>query len=415
MTAHVLRRRFALASMTATIAATIAVAVPATADDALPEITRLLESSLAPGGPVASPLEGVAFLVQRGDAVVYRQAFGDQELDDVLPLASASKWLSGAVIAAALDRGEMALSQTIGTWLPTWTVPDKSVITVRQAFSHTSGLPGRSLTQFSPDLTLRQAADSMAGLPLNFVPGAMFGYGGVSMHVAAAASEVATGLDWATQFAGRVTGPLGMTDTGFTEFGAPSNPMPGGGASATIDDYAAFLRCIAAEGRGPDGTIVLSPPAVRAMLASQSGSPPIFSTPLPGVSDYGIGVWREEVEPVSGTPIVVSSPGAFGTTPWIDFERGYSAVLLVDDSFQNVRPLVDALRVALDAAFAPVCPADRNGDRRVAFRDVLEVLAGWGVLGAPWAGGDASGDGQTGFEDLLAVLAAWGPCTPAAE
>ncbi|MFK7960143.1 MAG: serine hydrolase domain-containing protein [Phycisphaerales bacterium] len=381
-------------------------AMPPTFDD----VTALLEAALQPGGPVETPLTGAALLVERDGVILYRGAVGEQSTDDVIPLASATKWFSGAVIASTLDRGEMQLDAPLSTWLTSWDVPGKANITLRQAFSHTAGLPSNWPVLFEGGMTLQEVADAAASLPLNYAPGTMFGYGGVSMQAAAASAELAAGSDWESLFQSRIAGPLGMLDSGYTEFGAPENPQVGGGATSTLDDYGSLLRCMVRGGRAEDGSIVLTPEAVAAMLSDQSGSPEVFFSPYPGLSDYGIGVWREQESPVDGRPVLVSSAGARGTVPWIDFERGFFAVLMVDDSLQNVTPLANALRDLLDELVDPICPADRNGNRWVGIGDLLSVLASWDASVEPWRQGDATGDGFVDLDDLLVVLAAWGAC-----
>ena len=57
--------------------------------------------------------------------------------------------------------------------------------------------------------------------------------------------------------------------------------------------------------------------------------------------------------------------------------------------------------------FAPVCPADINGDATVDVVDLLEVVGTWGESNVP---SDINGDGVVNVSDLLAVVDAWGPC-----
>ena len=63
-------------------------------------------------------------------------------------------------------------------------------ITLRQCFSHASGLPGRDPIINDTSITLRQAAIQLASTALLAPPGTTFHYGGVSMHLAGAVCEV---------------------------------------------------------------------------------------------------------------------------------------------------------------------------------------------------------------------------------
>ncbi len=52
------------------------------------------------------------------------------------------------------------------------------------------------------------------------------------------------------------------------------------------------------------------------------------------------------------------------------------------------------------------CPADFDGDCDVGITDFLQLLAEWGLIGAPC---DVNGGG-VGITDFLELLATWGPC-----
>jgi hypothetical protein len=51
-------------------------------------------------------------------------------------------------------------------------------------------------------------------------------------------------------------------------------------------------------------------------------------TPFPQAR-YGLGSWVMCEAPASGCPLV-TSPGAFGFTPWLDREAGYYAILAME-------------------------------------------------------------------------------------
>jgi hypothetical protein len=63
---------------------------------------------------------------------------------------------------------------------------------------------------------------------------------------------------------------------------------------------------------------------------------------------YGIGNWREEDLKTNRLKIS-SSPGAFGFTPWIDFEHQYCGVLATVKSMKEVFPVYIDFRNKLNA------------------------------------------------------------------
>ncbi len=304
-------------------------------------VDQLLSASLPALGGGASLL-----LAQNGD-VVYRKAFGDLTLDSAVPIASASKWLSAAVIMSLVDEGKFSLDDTTGRFLPTFT-GEKARITVRQLFSHTSGLPtGDAGCLGDRSTTLAACVDEISTLPLIGPPGAQFAYGGYSMQVAGRIAEIAGGKSWRQLFRERVTEPLGMSRTTFDVLGPTDNPRIAGGAISTLDDYGTFVRMISAGGTW-NGRRVLSPEAVADMQADQTyGAPIVYSPytqfaslqPALAATRYGIGEWREAVDPVTFAAREVSSQGAFGFSPWVDLRRRLAGVLLVYTRLSSAMPI----------------------------------------------------------------------------
>ena len=78
----------------------------------------------------------------------------------LIAIASASKWVSAVAILTLVDDGLIDLDAPLSTYLPQFT-GSKGTMTVRQMFSHTSGLPGGSSWAVLTDgtITLAEAAD----------------------------------------------------------------------------------------------------------------------------------------------------------------------------------------------------------------------------------------------------------------
>lgn len=296
----------------------------------------------------AAPLPGAAVSLIRDDEVVYRRAFGSYGVGQRVAIASATKWLSGAVILRLVDRGVLRLDDPIGRWLPE-APADKQPITLRQLFAHTSGLPGSEVACIGDaGTTLAACTAQILAQPLAAEPGTRFAYGGNSMHVAGRIAEIATGQRWDVLFRTEVATPLGLTatDYGFSST-APglidvTNPRIAGGARSTLDDYTRFLTALLARGRGPDGSIWLSPALVDQLEADQVRGASIASTPLPEAAGYGIGVWRERLD-AAGRATRVSSPGAFGFYPVLDRAGGWAGVFLTQNLLRNVQTPVQSL------------------------------------------------------------------------
>lgn len=321
-------------------------------------VTALLQDSLAQFG-------GGEFLLRQHGETLYRASFAGWDSTAAVPIASASKWLSGTLVMSLVADGTLSLDDTVGDWLPD-APPNKRAITVRQLFAHTSGLPPLDVGGCLDDRTTTLAACAQAILdgPLRSPPGQAFRYGGLSMQVAGRIAEVAAGEPFGALFEARVAEPLGLTRTGF---GAGDNPRVAGGAASTAGDYARVLQMLA-----DGGATVLAPTAVDTMLADQTRGAEIVYSPYQQYGDpdlvatrYGVGVWRERVAD-DGTLLEAASQGALGFSPWLDRANGIVAVLAVQDdlpalypTYLRLKALVrDALGVQTASEGAP--PAGRR-------------------------------------------------------
>lgn len=293
---------------------------------------------------VARKHGGCALVVVKGEKVIYRKGFGSHGPDNVIPVASASKWLAGALIMSLVDDGKLSLDDPLSKYLPDFTEA-KANITIRQLFAHTSGLPAEARCRNDKRTSLEHCASEIARMKLRAAPGQEFYYGGVSMHVGGRIAEIVSGKSWNELFVERVAAPLGMLHTDFFAYGPTRNPRPAGDAKSSTDDYARFLQMILQRG-GFGGKQILSEASVLELHKDQTGGARIVYTIYEKhaaldesllLARYGIGVWREKTD-ASGQLLEASSQGALGFSPWIDFERNLAGVLSVRSSFSEALP-----------------------------------------------------------------------------
>lgn len=140
------------------------------------------------------------------------------------------------------------------------------------------------------------------------------------------------------------------------------NPGVPGGARLTAADYQKFLRMILAGGVAEDGTRYLEVASVREWFTNQTAGLPEYDSPWPTYPypygerpDYGHGSWILAQNPEDGRVEEVTSPGYFGTMPWVDVKRQLRAVIAHDagNGFATTMlvdlALLDLLRAAIDA------------------------------------------------------------------
>ena len=308
-------------------------------------------------------LDGASLRVDKAGSVVYRRAFGGYTLDTRVPIASASKWLSALTIARLVEHGDLHWSDTVGQYFP-GVEPAKRGITLEQLFSHTSGLPGGDdFCMSNPLYTLATCANRILTQPMIGEPGKVFSYGGNSMQVAGRMAELATGEAWDDLFIAEMVTPLGLNATDFaTSSTAPGyvrtdNPRIAGGVRSTLEDYGKVVDMVLGWGcldNRADGACLpnrrfLAKATIEFMAVDRTvGTVDVSRPPTSTGYGYGLGQW---IDPTS--PLVVSSPGAFGFTPWVDHTTQVAGVLLVDDVNTRLFEDINDIRAMVNVVTSP--------------------------------------------------------------
>ena len=309
-------------------------------------------------------LAGASLWLSHNGAPALTAHYGSYDDGTRVPIASASKWVSALVLARLVERGALRWDSTVGEWWPEADAAKRG-ITLAQLFSHTSGIAGEeSGCLGNPLTTLQACAAQILAAPLAHPPGSTFSYGGLSMHVAGAMAERAAQRTWDQLFIAEVVQPLGLvaTDYGFTStapgYVGMANPRIAGGLRSTLADYARLMAMWQAEGvivEGVDrGQRYLASTTIREMRRDRAAGLARASTPpsidlYPGWG-YGVGYWLLSTTR-AGTPLIESSPGAFGFQGWVDGRVGLAGVLLVRDANARLAADVQGLQREAAAAF----------------------------------------------------------------
>lgn len=319
-------------------------------------------------------LPGASLLVAKDGKVVYKQHFGSYDDSTVVPIASASKWLSAAVVMTLVDDSLIALDDPVSKYFPQFT-GEKAGMTIRQMFSHTAGITEatgeRQLWNY--DISMSDYAIAAATTEGNMAgpPGSGIRYASTSMQIVGAIAEKVTGKSWNQLFKERIGDPCEMTDTTYVrtpgtgsgrsmqELLAPtSNPMLAAGAKSSLHDYSNFLDMLF-DGGMFNGKRVLSEASVREMQNDQAVGQSLLRASNDRMgrnSSYGLGEWVD-VKAADGRTIQVSSPGAWGFRPWINLDKNVYAVFLmqrevggpvINETFDPWK-LIDLVHAATDA------------------------------------------------------------------
>lgn len=306
----------------------------------------------------ADGLPGAALLVVRDGKVLRRQGYGGYDPQTVVPIASASKWLTAATLMTLVDEGRVSLDDPVRRYLPEFTGVTGSA-TIRQLLSHTSGIPDDDCI-WDQGSSLADCATKVATDGAEDEPGSTFSYGNTSFSVVGRVIEVVTGTSFEDAFEARIAGPVGMTSTRFHSSAYPTNPVPAASAESNLDDYGRFVEMLS--GRGViDGRRVLSEASVAAMEADQVAGLDTRddqAVQTTGIPTYGLGAWRD-VTTADDAPVITSGNGAYGFYPWIDRARNAYGVLEVFDQRGSTKAVPDSQAIvhqvwaALDTETGP--------------------------------------------------------------
>jgi CubicO group peptidase (beta-lactamase class C family) len=240
-------------------------------------------------------------------------------------IASCSKWLSAALVMTFVDEGKLSLEDTVGKFLPVMTQNSRGQIKIWQCLSHLTGIKAGTLKESMEVMkeikSMDQAVDNIAKQPMEGEPGKTFHYSNIGLQLAGAVIEKISGKSFETLFSERIAKPCEMKNT---DFGKGPVALPAGGAFSTPEDYMNFLVMILHDGKF-NGKQVLSKSSVIKMQQNYAkGANVIFSPAEAGGWGYGFGEWTltpSLTSGESGRSVAISSPGLFGSFPWVDNEN----------------------------------------------------------------------------------------------
>ena len=306
------------------------------------------------------PGANVAVMVGNRTGTLLRYERGTMTTARPVFIASASKLLLGATAWLMVEDRRLAANAPVSGLIDFWSQAPgdpRRAVTFEQLFAFTSGFNGTAEQQQGcigdPAFTLRACVQQIHDGGPDSVPDQSFNYGNEHMQIAALAITLREGKSVDAIMRERLLGPLGVSaETRYT-LGAGDNPTYSGGMRSTGEDYARVLAAILRADIFAD----------RAeFLADRVGARPMATVP-PAISGnnlnwhYGFGFWKEcdgpaYVAACEAAP-VISSAGAFGFTPWIDFRRGYWAIIITEERLdQGFDPAQRS--IALEQALQPL-------------------------------------------------------------
>ncbi|WP_291911461.1 serine hydrolase [Chitinophaga sp. CB10] len=357
-------------------------------------------------------VNGATAMVIRNGKIVYNKAFGYSDLEKKIPektdnifrIASQTKAITSVAAMILYEEGKFQLDDPVSKYIPEFanpqviksfnpqdttftTAPATREITIRDLFTHTSGIGyaqiGGSMETAMyakagviagigvKDLLLADKMKILGKLPLLHNPGEKWTYG-MGVDVLGYLVEVLSGQSLDQFMHERIFRPLGMKDTWFylpadkqarlvplysedkkahQLYRTPNSIMlhgtelyadypkfkgtyysGGGGLSSTTYDYAIFLQMML-NGGSYNGVRILSRNSVRIMTMNQTGDLALGSDKY---NNFGLGF---KITSEAGSAISLMPAGAFqwggmfATTYWADPKEKIVALI-----YTNVWP-----------------------------------------------------------------------------
>ncbi len=185
-------------------------------------VDRLAKANAFSGTMLFAKDGGV--LATRAVGIANRDFNAPVTIDTAFNLGSMNKMMTAVAVMQLVEAGKLSLDDPISKhlsddWLPK---VDKSKVTVKHLLTHSSGLGSYfNDTFFNSSRALYRKVNDYKALvkdeELAFTPGSESRYSNTGMLIAGAVIERASGQDYFDYIAEHVTGPAGMTRSGFFE------------------------------------------------------------------------------------------------------------------------------------------------------------------------------------------------------
>jgi methyl acetate hydrolase len=355
---------------------------------------------------------GVVAMAATASGKIYEGAFGVRSLaggpamtlDTVFRIASMTEAITSVAAMQLVERGKLTLDKPVPAIDPALAGPQvltgfdaagkpllrpaKRPITLKHLLTHTAGF---CYAIWNPNVERYITTTGMPEMwsgklaamhqPLMFDPGERWEYG-INIDWVGRLVEEASGQKLDAYSAEHITGPLGMTDTGFSpspeqrarqasvhqrDAGGSLTPQPfeeltpreflagGGGLYSTADDYLAFLQALLQGGGG-----ILKPETVRLMGENHVGdlSAGVLKTNAPLLTNdvdlfpgqpvrWGLGyMLTPELGPNGRGAGSVTWAGLFNSYYWLDPVRRVAGLIMT-----QILPFADKQVLAVYGGF----------------------------------------------------------------
>ena len=304
--------------------------------------------------------EAVLSVANKDTIIFVKDSKAFSALRGQAPIGYSSQWLTAALVMAMVDEGKISLDDKVSRYIPIFGKYYKNYITIRHCLSHFTGIQAettKALKIFEKKkfASLEEEVDEYAKKHIQNNAGEAFRYNEIGPNIAGRILEIVTKKKFDMLAQQKLFRPLGMRQTTFSNIDM-SAINPSTGAKSTANDYLRFLTMLLNNGVYK-GQRILSEKSVAELRKIYTNPQQIQYSPeeTKGLN-YAAGAWAVEQNELKKEADALTAPSFGGTTPYIDFCKGYAFILLMKtlDNDQTTKGYQD-IKAVLDKQFNGSC------------------------------------------------------------
>ncbi|MBB5368822.1 MULTISPECIES: serine hydrolase [unclassified Janthinobacterium] len=244
-----------------------------------------------------------AVVVLRDGALVAEHYYNGETADTLHDIRSAGKSITALLVGAAVARGQLQTSGTVGQYWPEVAGSPAGKVALDDVLTMRSGLAAFDEDANSPgnEDKLDEAADPtkfVRGVPSNVTPGSVYRYNSLTAYIAGRVVESASGADLETFAAKNLFTPLGIARWSWGRDSA-GHPKGQGNLSLRARDTAKIGQMVLDEGRF-EGRRVIEASWIKAALA-----PRVATGEADRYADHYGYFWYAKTQEIAGEKIPV--------------------------------------------------------------------------------------------------------------
>jgi CubicO group peptidase (beta-lactamase class C family) len=304
-------------------------------------------------------LANFVVLVSKDGKIVYQKQGGtDFTAKMQAPIAGSGDWMTAALVMTFVDEGKLSLDDKVTRYIPLFGKYMKGYITIRNCLTNTTGIKTDEAVEKPMERNHFETLEDMVNTYANkhaiaTNPGTEIFYSNLGPNIAGRILEIVSKKAFDRLMRERITNPLKMRGTSFTnEEGGATNPS--NGARSTANDYINFMTMLLNKGVF-EGKRILSEKAVAEIETAQFPSLPVKFMPagLQG-AHMGLGCFITNTGS-SGAPTAFVSHSLLGAAAFMDTCRNYSAIIIVEKPQEEKKPLYQNLMNLIGEAIGGAC------------------------------------------------------------